>query len=116
MAFSYSNELLEAFTQTSGGNANVTTQPSDNCHTIIIFNTDSTNSVRVGIVANGVGLTTANSALITAGSTLTLRIGTYEFRPFGRFTTATRVLRLLAVAGTPDVNFQYLNSVGNTPP
>jgi len=114
--FAYSNELMQSFTQTSGSNADVSTQPSDNCHTIIILNTDGSNSVRVGVVANGAGLTTANSALIPAGATLTLRIGTYEYRPFGRFISSTRLLRLLASAGTPVVNFTYLNSVGNTPP
>jgi hypothetical protein len=114
--FAYSNELMQSFTQTSGTNADVSTQPFDNCHTIIILNTDGTNSVRVGIVANGVGLTAANSALIPAGATLTLRIGTYEYRPFGRFVSATRLLRLLASAATPVVNFTYLNSTGNTPP
>lgn len=115
--YAYSNELLQAFTQASAAaTADVSTQPSDNCHTIVILNTDATNSVRVGIVANGVALTTANSSLVTAGSSLTLRVGTYEYRPFGRFLSTTRLLRLIAVAGTPSVNFSYLNSTGNTPP
>ena len=115
--FAYSNELMQSFTQSSAATtADVSTQPSDNCHTIVVLNTDGTNDVRVGIVPNGQALTTANSSLVKSGSSLTLRIGTYEHRPFGRFIATTRVFRLIAAAGTPAVNFTYLNSVGNTPP
>ena len=112
----YSPELIDYVTQTSGGDADVTTQPSDNCHTLIVYNTDAANAALLGIVPNGAALTTANSTSIPAGGTLTLRIGTYEYRPFGTFGTGTRLLRLKAGAGTPVVIFQYVNSVGNTAP
>ncbi len=112
----YSLELIDVVTQTSGGDANVTTQPADNCHTLIVYNTDAANAVLVGVVPNGAGLTAANATQIPAGGTLTLRIGTYEYRPFGQFVANTRLLRLKAVAGTPVVIFQFVNSAGNTPP
>jgi len=112
----YSLELINVVTQTSGSDANVTTQPADNCHTLIIYNKDASNAVLVGIVPNGAGLTTSNATEIPAGGSLTLRIGTYEYRPFGQFTANTRLLRLKAAAGTPVVIFQFVNSVGNTAP
>mgnify|MGYP003112553377 FL=1 len=106
----YNTELINYVSQTAGGSANVTTQPADNCHTIVVFNSDATNSARVAVAANGTTLTAANSALIPAGGSLTLRIGTSEYRPFGTFQTSQRVLICAAVAGSPILNFQYLNS------
>lgn len=112
----FTTELIQAFSDTSGVSADVSVQPSDNCHTMIFLNTDATNAVRIGIVANATALTAANSALLTAGSTLTLRIGTFEYRPFGSFGATTRVLRLLAVAGTPVVNIQFINATQGVAP
>jgi hypothetical protein len=112
----YSRELITYATDTAGASADVSVQPSDNCHTIIVYNTDATNAVLVGIVASGAALTTANAATIPAGGSITLRIGTYDYRPFGAFSASTRVIRLAAVAGTPVVSFQYVNATGATPP
>jgi len=112
----YSRELIDYATDTAAGSADVSVQPSDNCHTIIVYNTDAADAVLVGIVANGTALTTANAATIPAGGSITLRIGTYEHRPFGSFTAATRKLRLAAVANNPVVSFQYVNSTGNVAP
>jgi hypothetical protein len=106
----YSRELIDYATDTSGATANVSVIPYDNCHTIIVYNTDATDAVLVGIVANGTALTTANAATIPAGGSITLRIGTAEYRPFGSFGVTTRMLRLAAVANTPVVSFQMLNS------
>ena len=106
----YNTELINYVSQTAGGSANVTTQPADNCHTIIVLNTDGTNSARVAVAANGTTLSAANSALLPAGATLTLRIGTSEYRPFGSFLTSQRVLICASVAGSPVLNFQFLNS------
>ena len=111
-----STELIDYATDTAGATADVSVQPADNCHTIVVFNTDGTDSALVGIVANATALTTANAAILPAGGSLTLRIGTAEYRPFGKFTAATRVLRMVAVANTPIVSFQFVNSAGPTPP
>lgn len=109
----YSTNLIDYTEVTTGASADVGVQPSDNCHTIIIFNRDSTNAALVGIVAGGVNLTTANSAYLPAGGALTLRIGTVAYRPCGSIGPTGQsniVLRTEAVAGTPILNFQYLNS------
>lgn len=111
-----STELLTIALDTAGVTADVSTQPADNCHTIIVYNTDATNAALVGIVANGTGLTTANAGLVPAGGSLQWRIGTAAHRPFGAFTAATRVLRLAAVAGNPVIQFQYVNSAGAAAP
>lgn len=117
MAYSYSNEVVDAFTDaTTTATADASAQPADNCHTIVVLNTDTTNSVRVGIVANGTALSDANSALLTAGAAITWRIGTAEYRPCGRFTSSTRLVRVVAIAGTPSVSFQYLNAAGQVAP
>lgn len=112
----YSRELIDYATVTAGATADVSPRPDDNCHTIVVYNTDAANNALVGIVASGTPLTSANAAIIPAGGSLTLRIGTYEYRPFGSFSASTRVLRCAAVAGAPVVSFQYINSTGATPP
>ena len=109
----YSLNLIDYTEVTTGVTANVGVQPSDNCHTIIVQNRDSTNAALVGIVTVGVALTTANSAYLPAGAALTLKIGTIAYRPCGSIGPASQgntVLRVAAVAGTPILNIQYVNS------
>jgi hypothetical protein len=109
----YSVNLIDYTEVTTGASADVGVQPSDNCHTIIMFNRDSTDAALVGIVTIGVNLTTANSAYLPAGGALTLRIGTVAYRPCGSIGPASQgnvVLRTEAVAGTPIIGFQYINS------
>ena len=113
----YSPELMVVQTiATSTATANATTQPFDNTHTVIAYNTDPTDSVRVGFVTNGTALSASNGTLIPAGSSLTLRIGTYNYRPFGSATSSTRLMRVVAVANTPSLQITFLNSVGDTAP
>jgi hypothetical protein len=109
----YSTNLIDYSSITTGASADAPVQPSDNCHTIILYNRDATNAALVGIVTVGVVLTTANSAYLPAGAALTLRIGTAAYRPCGSIGPAsqgTTVLRTAAVAGTPALSVQYINS------
>jgi hypothetical protein len=96
---------------TAGASAQVGQQPADNCHTIIVYNSDGTDAAVVGILGTGVVASTATAAIVPAGSSLTLRIGTYEWRPHGGFaSTSGVVLKTAAVAGAPILYFQYVNS------
>jgi len=117
---SLSTNMIDYATDTAGNGttADVSTQPADNCHTIIVYNTDGTNSALVGIVDVATNLTTSNSATLIAGASLSMKIGTQEFRPCGNLNdgTATQVLRLEGVAATPVVSFQFINSTGSVPP
>lgn len=96
---------------TAGASATVGQQPADNCHTIIVYNSDGTDAAVVGILSTGTAASTATAALVPAGSSLTLRIGTFEYRPHGGFnSTSSVVLKTAAVAGAPVLYFQYVNS------
>lgn len=107
-----STNLVDYVTVTTGGTtADLGTQPADNCYAIIVLNTDATNAALVGIVNTGTALTSANSALITAGASLTLRIGTMAYRPNGSFSAGPQRLRVKNNgAGTPVLNFQLQNA------
>ena len=105
----YSRELIQYAADIAGASADVSIQPADNCHTIIILNTSTTDAALVGIVANSTALTTANAALLPAGASLPWPIGGAKHRPFGSFGATTRVLRVAAVTNTPIVTFQFLN-------
>jgi hypothetical protein len=109
----YSTNLIDYSSVTTGASADAPVQPSDNCHTIIIYNRDATNAALVGIVTVGVALTTSNSSYLPAGAALTLRIGTVAYRPCGSIGPASQgntVLRTAAVAGTPALSLSYINS------
>jgi hypothetical protein len=110
-------ELIDYVTITTqnGVTDTLSPQPSDNCHTIVVFNTDSTDGALVGIVPTGNALTTSTAALVPAGGSLTLRIGTQSFRPCGSF-TGNRKLKVEGIGATPTVSFQYINSTVETPP
>ena len=112
-----STNLIDYATDTTanGTTANASVQPSDNCHTIVILNTDGSNSALVGIVDTGTDLTSANSATIIAGASLSLKIGTSQFRPCGSLnntggSAGPQVLRHEGIGGTPVISFQFLNS------
>jgi len=96
-------------TTQNGTSADAGTQPGDNCHTIVVLNTDGSAAALVGIVTSGTNLTAANSATLTAGATLTLRIGTRIYRPCGQIGAAVR-LRTEGVSGTPVLSFQFINA------
>lgn len=112
-----STNLIDYVTQTtqSGTSTDVATQPGDNCHTIIALNLDETNTALFGVVANGLNLSSTNSATLAAGATLTLRIGTKTYRPCGALGANVRV-RVEGVGGTPAVSFQYINSAQDVAP
>ncbi len=108
-----STNLIDYATDTtSTSSADVSTQPADNCHTIVMLNTDGTDSVLVGIVDTGTNLTASNSATLIAGASLSLKIGSNQYRPCGSLNSGTgpQVLRVEALASTPIVSFQFLNS------
>ena len=113
-------ELIDyiSLTTQNGVTETLDPQPLDNCHTIVIFNTDTTaaNGTRVGIVPDADALTASNSALIPGGSAITLRIGTSAFRPCGSLDEGNRKLRVEGVGSTPIVSFQYINSTIPTAP
>lgn len=100
----------------NGVTDDVGAQPADNCHTIVVYNTSTTNAARVGIVASGTGLTSGNSALLPAGGSLSLRIGTRVYRPCGAIASGSTVVRVEGVAGTPTLSFQYINSAQDIAP
>jgi len=77
-----------------------------------MLNTDGTNSVLVGIVDDGTNLTASNSATIIAGASLSLKIGTSQFRPCGSLNSGAgpQILRVEALAATPVISFQFLNA------
>jgi hypothetical protein len=100
--------------QTTAGNgttADATVQPADNCHTITVVNLTAAVAL-VGIVASGTALTTANSATLPANGSMTLKIGTVEYRPGGIIGGSDpqrlRINDAGAVAVT--LSMQYLNS------
>lgn len=114
-----STNLLDTVEVTTGAaTATLATQPGDNCHTIVVYNQDGTNSALFGFVGTATALTTANSVIVPASSAITLRIGTARYRPCGRFggvsSTVVRVKN--NGAGTPILSFQFVNSTGDTPP
>lgn len=106
-----------SITAQSGVTDDVGVQPSDNCHTIVVYNTTADTGVLVGIVPTGTNLTAANSATIPGGGSLTLRIGTRVYRPCGPIGTGGNVrLRVEGIGGTPVLSFQYINSAQDTAP
>ena len=108
-----STNLIDYVLQASAAaTADVTTQPAEKCHTVVMLNTDAVNSVLVGIVDDTVALTTANSSQIPASGTLTLRIGGAKQRPCGDLAAGTQRLRIKNNgAGTPAVNFTLINGL-----
>lgn len=112
-----STELLDVVTvATSTSAATVATQPSDNCHTVVARNIDATDSIRVGVMANADTPGTSNSILLGPGESITWRFGWRTWRPFGPFSTSTRVLRVVAAANTPSLELQYINSTREVGP
>lgn len=114
-----STNLLEIVEiATSGTTATVSPQPSDNCHTITVFNQDTTNAALFAFVSAATALTSANAVIVPAGGAVTLKIGTAQYRPCGSFGgISTIVLRVKNNgAGTPTLSIQYLNSSAPTPP
>ena len=98
-----------SITTQNGVTDNVNPQPSDNCHTIIMFNTSTTNAAYVGVVPSGTNLDATNSATLPAEGTMTLRVGTMIYRPGGRF-GGNMTLRVEGVGGTPTLQFQFVNA------
>lgn len=114
-----STNLVDTVEVTTGGTtATLSPQPGDNCHTIIVFNEDGTNSALFGFVGTATALTTANSFIVPAGSAITLRIGTMKYRPIGAFGGLSGIVMRVKNngAGTPILSVQYVNSAGDTPP
>jgi len=113
-------ELIDYVTITTqnGVTDTLATQPLDNCHTIVIYNTDATvaNGCLVGVVPDATALTSLNSATIPGAGALTLRIGTAMYRPNGSFDNGNRKLRVEGIGSTPIVSFQYINSTVDTAP
>lgn len=100
----------------NGTTADVSKQPDDNCHTIIVYNLDGTLSALVGIVPVATNLTASNSATIPPGGSVTYRIGWARFRPCGTIGGGQARLRLEGVGGTPQVSFQFINSATEVAP
>ncbi len=117
MATSFSTiDYVYQTTSGSGSTADVTAQPSDNTHTITILNV-SGNVGLVGIVNSGTALTTANSATLPANGSLTLKIGTLEYRPGGIISGAgPQKLRINDTGSAVTVSIQYLNSTQSVAP
>ena len=117
MATSFST--IDYVYQTTAGTSStvdVTAQPSDNTHTITILNTTA-NVGLVGIVNSGTNLTTANSATIPANGSLTLKIGTLEYRPGGIISAAgPQKLRISDTGAAVTLSIQYLNSTQSVAP
>ena len=114
-----STNLMDTVEVTTGAaTATVATQPSDNCHTVIVYNEDGTNSALFGFVGTATALTTANSVIVPPGSAVTLRIGTAKYRPCGRFGGISSIVMRVKNngAGTPILSIQFVNSTGDTPP
>lgn len=114
-----STNLLDTVVVTTGAaTATLAPQPGDNCHTIIVYNQDGTNSALFGFVGTATALTTANSVIVPAGSAVTLRIGTAKYRPIGRFGGVSNIVMRVKNngAGTPILSVQFLNSTGDTAP
>ncbi len=101
----------------NGTTADVSKQPDDNTHTVIVYNLDGTLSALVGFVPQGTNLTASNSATIPPGGSITYRIGWARFRPCGGIGAGRAVaLRLEGVGGTPSVSFQFINSAVEVAP
>lgn len=89
----------------------------DNCHTILIRNTDTGNDVYVGQGAPGGALdpagSTPNALRITPLSSLTLSLGTQRYRGILDQSVLTGTgLIFDASGGTPTVEITYLNALG----
>jgi hypothetical protein len=103
-----------ADTAPSGTTADVSVQPLDNTHTIIVKN-DGTNAIYVNIVPTGTALG-AGSPRLAAGDALTWRIGTVTERAGGSFdTNAIQKLRISGIGGTSATQVTYLNSAYTAP-
>lgn len=107
MAISTNFLLSTTATATNTTTVVATTSLPQNCHTVIIFNPDGTNSVyvAVGVADGGDALDVASSTVIPAGGSLTLGIGPETFRP-----TSTDDLAFSTSAGTIAVNISYICS------
>ncbi len=101
-------------TAPSGTTADVSVQPLDNTHTILVKN-DGAVPIYAGLVPIGTALSAAN-ALLAAGDALTWRIGTVTERAGGSFdTNAIQKLRISGIGGTSATQITYLNSAYTAP-
>lgn len=88
----------------------------DNCHTIIVYNPDTTNQVYVAIGQTGDTLDPTGAAgtiipiIVAANSAVTLGMGTYSNRP-NSSPSGQDTLVYQASAGTIQVNINYVCSV-----
>lgn len=117
MATSFSTVDYVYHTTGGGGStADIAAQPSDNTHTITILNTSS-NVAYVAIVNSGTALTVNNAASIPGGASLTLKIGTVEYRPGGIISGAgPQKLRANDNSAAATLSIQYINSTQPTAP
>lgn len=111
-------ELIDyvSITTQNGTTDTLSPQPSDNCHTLVVYNTHATLSALVAVIDSATALTASNAATLPPGSSITLRIGTHTNRPCGSLDTGSRKLRVEGVGGTPVLSFQYVNSTRETTP
>lgn len=117
----YSTSLVDyvEITTQNGVTDELAKQPADNCHTIVVYNTSTTLAALVGFTVTGVGIASNSAAVVPAGGSLTLRIGTYSFRPCGSLKNSgagSIKLAVEGVGGTPTLNLQYINSTVEVAP
>ena len=111
------NTIDYNYQTTAGTTVDATKQPTDNCHTIIIVNLTAAPCL-YAIVATGTALTTANSATLPANSSVTLKIGTVEYRTGGIIGTGAgeQKVRINDAGAAVTLSMQYLNSTQEVRP
>ena len=104
MANSTNNILATQATANNTSRVSPATTIPSNCHTILVFNPDTTNSVLLAEgTASGVALPVSTSMLVPPNSSVTLGIGIQSLRasPFAELVYSTS-------AGSINVNITYI--------
>ncbi len=115
----FSTDLHNGVVVTTGAaTATAATQPADNCYQVVVYNEDATDSALFGFVTAATVLTATNGFVLPAKSAITLRIGTAKYRPCGPFGGLSGVVLRTKNngAGTPVLNFQFVNASGDVAP
>ena len=102
-------------TTTSSKPTLLVNQLPDNCHTVIIYNPDTTNDLYVAIgeagdVLDPTGMTGTVPMIIKAGASLSLGMGALSLRP-QRKPSASSQLIYATSAGSIQVNINYICSI-----